>query len=483
MDPIAPQPIVPVLPEKSFSISDKVRWVAVIGLIASFLIWFTFVMPAPVQEHTTVVTYGDVLDVAPIIFETATNTSAWLEYKNERLGVEFKYPSSLKLMDVDDDETRLSFVSTDEGDYGYSAFVTIVLYKGDAHDYGYDGVYESVREPGDTSKEVFAPILLGGKEGYKIVKIDEYQPTSPEYAHYVVKNGQYIYEIISQDGEFEKAGVLGTFRFSDPVFSDTWRTYRNENFGLKIDFPYDWQWGDERAFTGVLGDLNNYGYISFNSPESFLERGRIYPWDIEVSVQDSPFPADSKNIPITKEIKGRKFEIGTDRDGCTYYAYSTKAQAPYSSLHNFRFSACNEEKLSILEKMLATLEFPGLSEMRLKTYRNEELGIELQLPTEWLVKEAVAKDGVHYTKIFSVPGEEEYARIFMEFGKALVIREGIEQTGKVSVSGREFTRYLDHPSDGSQIIYTLPHNGGVYIFYGDRDSRLQEMLSTLTFTK
>ncbi len=464
MDPIAPTASTPV--SSPAALSAKPFYTSIIlGIVGSLalvgvIVFFAF--PTFVKE-----------------FLGATQSQ---RYSNDRYGFSFQYPTYLKLESIDEDETRLTFKDLTAKDYPDSAFdfVEVALFDGDARAYGYAALYSDIVEPGTTQDLKFVPVTLGGNAGYKITKNEEILP-----AHYVVKNGNYIYDFYASYGAMETSGMLETIRFYEAATSTTWRTYTNEHFGIKLSFPPDWTWADDGQYTGAEV-LEKYGNIAFTSTSTTIKRAYNYetPADITVAIVDLSHVPAKRVVWGWKEYNGKKFDIVSDTPGCFTFIYSIPTHVPYASLHTYEFGTCEESMLEVLEHMIETTDFPKVPEMKLVTYHHNQSGLEVLIPEEWRVEEGQGEDAKPYTRFSIIPGSE-YANIIFAEGQAPQEGPYLKKKDSVTIGSNKFSVYEDTLRD--EYLYTLAKNNKLYLFrtgnYVGYEQRLKEMLATLAFIK
>ncbi len=166
----------------------------------------------------------------------------WKTYRNEEYGFEFKYP-------VTNNPYIKDIVTYPEGDFG-GRLLALEVGSND------DGLHTSVAfvlvtdnsetelsDFQDTKryKKIIDEELMTNGVLWKLVEYEILYPADINFtriASYKSKNYTYSISTAYDREKFNK--ILSTFKFIDKADTSTWKTYRNEEYGIEFKYPGDW---------------------------------------------------------------------------------------------------------------------------------------------------------------------------------------------------------------------------------------------------
>jgi len=211
--------------------SAKTNWkfIGIITILGVLVIGGILMLPIQKEVPSKVqIAKSETLPVDP--------TANWQTYRNEEFGFEVAHPSGWRIiesfpgrtahMNLEERPRSFGFFSPDELD---SSGAGVQFYIDPSIIVDNCLVAESglIKSNGGNNNIYGLP---GGNE-----RIREVYLCSP--------SGTGVYRVISTEAKQNILNqILSTFRFIEPIDTSTWKTYRNNEFGFEVKYPYkEWQ--------------------------------------------------------------------------------------------------------------------------------------------------------------------------------------------------------------------------------------------------
>lgn len=181
--------------------------------------------------------------------QIVNETDNWKTYRNEVLGIEFKYPSGWKINDENINSYHIISISPSDAvnifrngkDLGIDGAISVYVYD----DQGLD-IDKFVEDSLDLYFISKKDVVVDGINSVEAINGSEYGFSGKHV--YIPKNNKVFMIGGGADNMREDVfyKILSTFKFIDKTDISNWKTYNNKDLGISFKYPNDWvavEWG------------------------------------------------------------------------------------------------------------------------------------------------------------------------------------------------------------------------------------------------